>query len=153
MRFYWFVLGVIFVLSSCVPNRKVVYLQKDDVNKKNLSTDTVMRSYNMQIKEYKIQPLDILSLRLESLTEEEFDFIAKLYPQQQQTNSSGVNPATSGFLVDNNGEIEFPVVGKIKFAGLTVFEAQTKMQEVFKPFLKDPVAMVRLLNFRFTVIG
>jgi polysaccharide export outer membrane protein len=44
-------------------------------------------------------------------------------------------------------------VGKIKFAGYTVFEAQDNLQEKFKNFLKDPVARVRLMNFRFTVLG
>lgn len=152
MRFCWYVLGIVFVFTACIPNKKIVYLQKDDVNKKDLPGDSVVRTYNLQVREYTIQPLDILTFRMESLTEEEYDFIAKLYPQNQNGNS-GANPQTSGFLVDNNGEIEFPVVGKIKFAGLTVFQAQNKLQEVFKPFLKNPVARVRLLNFRFTVVG
>jgi polysaccharide export outer membrane protein len=45
------------------------------------------------------------------------------------------------------------VVGKIRFGGLTVFQAQDSLQMAFKAFLKDPVARVRLLNFRFTVLG
>ncbi|MEQ8426135.1 MAG: polysaccharide biosynthesis/export family protein, partial [Cyclobacteriaceae bacterium] len=59
----------------------------------------------------------------------------------------------NGFLVDNYGEIEFPVVGKIKVANLSIFECQNKLQEVFLPYLKNPVARVRLLNFRFTLLG
>jgi polysaccharide export outer membrane protein len=153
MRFLLIVVGAIFLFSSCVPNRKIVYLQRDDVNKKNLPTDTILRTYDLDIQEYKIQPLDILSIRIESLTEEEFDFIAKLYPTQQGGNNSGTNLLINGFLVDNNGEIEFPVVGKVKFGGMTVFSAQEKLQEIFKPYLKNPVARVRLLNFRFTVLG
>jgi polysaccharide export outer membrane protein len=115
--------------------------------------DSVLRSYDLNIREYRIQPLDILHIRLESLTDEEFDFMAKLYPVQQGTNSGGMNLLLTGFLVDNNGEIEFPVVGKIKFAGLSVFEAQDRIQEAFGAFLKNPVARVRLLNFRFTLVG
>jgi polysaccharide biosynthesis/export protein len=152
-RIWLFFFAAVLVLGSCVPNRKYVYLQKDDLNKKNLPKDTVVRSYNMNIREYKIQPLDILSIRIESLTEEEFDFMEKLYPTQQQGGAGGAMLQLSGFLVDNNGDIEFPIVGKVKFSNLSVFEAQDKLQEIFKAYLKNPVARVRLLNFRFTVLG
>lgn len=130
-----------------------MYLQKDDLHKKDNPTDTTLRAYNMNIREYKIQPLDVLYIRIESLTEDEFNFIAKLYPNQQLGGQNAANQLINGFVVDNNGEIEFPVVGKIQFSGLSIFEAQEKLQLIFKQFLKDPVARVRLLNFRFTVLG
>jgi polysaccharide export outer membrane protein len=97
--------------------------------------------------------LDILSIRIESLTDEEFDFMSKLYPMDQGGGGGGQNLLLRGFLVDQEGKIEFPVVGKIRFGGLTVFQAQDSLQMAFKAFLKDPVARVRLLNFRFTVLG
>jgi polysaccharide export outer membrane protein len=145
--------GAAIFLSSCVTNKKIVYLQKDDVNKKDLPKDTVVRTYMSNIDDYTIQPLDILSIRVESLTDKEFDFLEKLYPSDQISGGNQANLLLNGFLVDNNGEIEFPVVGKIKFSGLSVFQAEEKLQEVLKVYLKDPVARVRLLNFRFTVLG
>lgn len=151
-RLIWLFSIAVICLSSCVPNKKIVYLQKDDVNKKDLPKDSIVRSYDLVIKEYKIQPLDILSIRLESLTEEDFDFMSKLYPIQGGGNSLA-NLLISGYLVDNNGEIEFPVVGKVMVAGLSIFECQERFQQVFAPYLKNPVARVRLLNFRFTVLG
>jgi polysaccharide export outer membrane protein len=85
--------------------------------------------------------------------------LSKLYPIVDQSGGGGgggangaVNPI-NGFLVDNNGEIEFPVVGKLKFGGLNVFEAQEMLREAFKLYLKDPVARIMLMNFRFTVLG
>jgi len=106
------------------------------------------------IREYKIQPLDILSIRIESLTEDEYNFMAKLYPNlEQQGGGNSGSQLINGFLVDNNGDIEFPVVGKLKFAGLNVFEAQSMLRDTLSPYLKDPVARVGLLNFRFTVLG
>src|SRR5687767_3292631 len=111
-RILWSLLVLALMLSACVPNKNYVYLQKNDVNKKNLPTDSVVRTYDMQIVEYRIQPLDILSVRLESLTEDEFDFMSKLNPTPQGGGNAAANPALSGFLVDNIGEIEFPVVGR-----------------------------------------
>lgn len=155
VRIWIFFLSALLFLGSCVPNRKYVYLQKNDL-KTDVPTDSVVRSYDLKVEEYRIQPLDIISLRIESLTEEEFDFISKLYPLEIGATSGGgggQNNTSRGFLVDQNGEIEFPVVGKLKFGGLTVFEAEQNVKQIFKAFLKDPVARVRLLNFRFTILG
>lgn len=154
-RIFWLLAGIVVLLNACVPNRKIVYLQKDDLHKKDVVLDSAVRDYDLKIREYRIQPLDILSIRIESLTEEDFDFISKLYPNVQQQSGGGgaANAFLNGFLVDNNGEIEFPVAGKIKLAGLSLFEASEKLQDAFKAYLKDPVARVQLLNFRFTVLG
>jgi polysaccharide biosynthesis/export protein len=125
-------------------------MQKGDLKAKNLPLDTVVREYTLNIKEYRIQPLDLLFIRIESLTEQDYDFISKLYPVQ----AGGANQQLiNGFLVDNQGMIEFPVVGKIKLSGLSLFEAQLRLNEAFKTYLKSPVSRVRLLNFRFTVLG
>ena len=152
IRIWLFFFSAVLFLGSCVPNRNYVYLQKDDVKRKDMVRDSVLRSYDLQIKDYKIQPLDILSVQIESLTEDEFDFMNKLNPSQQGGGMAG-NPLLMGFLVDNNGSIEFPVIGKINVSGFTTFMLETKMQELFKVFLKNPVARVRLLNFRFTILG
>lgn len=150
----------LLALASCVPNRKYTYVQQNDVRKTDMPRDTVVRQYAMNIEEYKIQPLDILSIRIESLTPEDYDFITKLYPIVDQMGggggsggSTGAQNSINGFLVDNTGHIEFPVAGKLKFAGLTVFEAQEMLRKSFLPYLKDPVARIMLMNFRFTVLG
>ncbi|MGE0588542.1 MAG: polysaccharide biosynthesis/export family protein [Cyclobacteriaceae bacterium] len=144
---------VAWMSYSCVPNKKFVYLQKEDVNKKDLPKDSVVRSYNLQIRDYTIQPLDILSVNVESLTNEEFDFMNRLIPAGQGQGLGQNGLLLSGFVVDQAGEIEFPIIGKIKFSGLNIFEAQEKLQGVLKSYLKNPVARIRLLNFRITVLG
>ncbi len=142
-----------FFIQACVPNRKIQYLQHNDVNKNNIQVDTLLRTYDLKVEEYRIQPLDILDIRIESLTEKDFDFIERLYPIQQRGIMQGQNILINGFLVDNNGEIEFPVMGKLRFSGLTVFEAEHMLQRALVPYLNNPVVRIRLLNFRFTVIG
>lgn len=141
------------MIQGCVPNRKIQYLQKNDVNVKRVPVDTVLRTYTLNIREYKIQPLDILDIRVESLTEKDFDFMERLYPLQQRTGAQAQNILLNGFMVNNSGEIEFPVLGKLKFSELTVFEAERMLQEALKPYLNNPVVRIRLLNFRFTVLG
>jgi len=153
----WFLAALLF-LGSCVPNKNYVLLQKNDVNKKDLPKDTILRSYQLQLSNYKIQPQDLLSVNVETLTPDEYNFIKELNPSQGNANSNmGGNRAggmlLSGYLVDNEGMVEFPVIGKVKLAGLSVFEAETKMKEVLAGYLRDPIIRIRLLNFRFSFVG
>jgi hypothetical protein len=67
MRLIYF-LALCLLISSCVTNKKYVYLQKDDVNVKDLPKDTIVRTYDLQKYEYRIQPEDNISVRFESLT-------------------------------------------------------------------------------------
>lgn len=148
---FWLIAGIF--LSSCVTNKKYVYLQKDDVNAKDLPKDSVVRSYDLQNYEYRIQPEDNISVRFESLTPEEYDIFNRNVQQNQMQNLNQGNAILIGELVDPAGEITYPVVGKVHVEGLTVYEIQTKLQALADEYLESPVVKVRLINFRFTILG
>lgn len=141
--------------AGCVTNKKYVLLQKDDVNAKNLPKDSVVRTYPARKYEYKIQPEDNISVRFESLTAKEFDIFNRNMGQvqNQAMNLNQGNAILIGELVDPQGEISYPFVGKVKVGGLTVYEAQQKLQELANNYLESPVVKVRLINFRFTILG
>ena len=143
------------LLSSCVTNKKYVYLQKDDVNVKDLPKDSLMRTYDLPDYEYRIQPEDILSVRFESLTPQEYDIFNRnmMMQQQQNMNLAQGGALLIGELVDPNGEIVYPVIGKVKVAGYTVYEIQERLQQLADQYLESPVVRVRLINFRFTILG
>ncbi len=151
-------LAVLLLNSGCVINRKYQYLQKEDVNlaTNKAPKDSVLRQYELDDFEYKLQPEDIISIKVYSLTPPEYNFFTLKEGQgntafnQYQT---GISSLVNGYLIDEEGMIEFPVVGKIKISGLTVFEAQQKIQQIAEQYLDSPVTEVRLLNFRFTVLG
>ncbi|MEQ8476384.1 polysaccharide biosynthesis/export family protein [Fulvivirga sp.] len=145
------VLAVLF-FSSCVPNRKLVYLQSENELNQDFPTDTVLRSYDLVNYEYRIQSEDILSIRIESLTEDEYNIFANL----QQGTGGGANQnnlAIGGYLVDRNGEIQFPEVGKVKISGLTLHQTEERITEIATRFLSAPAVKVRLLNYRISVLG
>ena len=147
-----FFLFIAFAAASCVTNRKYQMMQKNDVNKQNMKPDSVFRNYTVEKFDYKIQTNDILSVRFESLTPKEYDFLSK------GSEANSANPFVGGALllgdlVDERGEIPFPVVGKVKVIGLSVFEAQDYLQSVANKYLESPIVKVRLLNYRITLLG
>lgn len=119
----------------------------------NSAKDSISRSYPQENFNYKIQPQDILSVRFESLTPDEYNFFSKNQSLQNAANFAMQNPLLFGELVDEQGEISFPVVGKVKVQGLTIFEIQQKLQQLANQYLESPVVKVRLLNFRVTIMG
>jgi polysaccharide biosynthesis/export protein len=148
----WSSFFLLVSLASCVPNRKYVYLQKNDLMKDDLPKDSVVRHYAIDTFQYRIQPNDILSIRFESLTSKDFDFLSS-----GQSNTGNipiqVNPLLIGELVDEQGFVFYPVIGKVKVAGYTVFEVQEKLRTMATQYLDSPVVKVRLLNFRSTILG
>ena len=151
------VLGVVCLLfSACVPNKKLVYFQKEDLKRrKDIPKDTVLRTHPLSIQEYRIQPLDLLSITFETISEDNdtFDFLSKLNPQVRAGGNIGASMALGGVMVDTEGVVEYPVLGKIRVAGLTLFAAEDSLQDVAGKFLPDVIVRVRMLNFRFTVLG
>ncbi len=65
----------------------------------------------------------------------------------------GMVSPVMGYLVDSNGEIEFPKIGRIKVAGKQMTSIQKELEAVLADYVKYPAVAVRRLNFRVTVIG
>lgn len=150
----WLYLSLLALcFGACVPSKKLVYYQKDDLKRrKEIPKDTVLRSHHLSFQEYKIQPLDLLSINFETLSEENdaFDFLSKISPQTRQS----VNAALlNGIMVDTNGEIEYAVLGKIRVGGLTLFQAKDLIQSIASKYLPDVIVRIRMLNFRFSILG
>lgn len=122
--------------------------------KGELSIDTMVREYSVIPYDYKIQPNDLVSVRFESLSAKEFDFLsANMAQNNSGTNLTQGNALLIGELVDDNGKILFPYIGKVKVGGLTVFEMQDSLQKVANQYLESPIVKVRLLNYRITILG
>ncbi len=140
--------AVLLLTTSCVPNRKYVYFQMDDVKTQPEEVDTVTRLYNIDKNEYRIQPNDALYVSFESLTAEKFDFL-----KRQGGIQAGSTIIFNSELVDPAGEISLPVINNVKVSGMTVFEVQDTLQHLANLYLESPTAKVRIANFRFTVLG
>lgn len=148
---------LILLSNACVVNKKVQYLQKEDVNLKSdaLVKDSIYRTYELSDFEYKLQPEDVISVKFYSLTPDEFNFFTLKGGNGNSFNQfqNGAAALVNGYLIDENGAVEFPVVGLVKIKNMTVYQAQNEILEMAKQYLESPVVEVRLLNFRFTLLG
>ena len=150
---FLFVVFLGFVVYSCVPNKKVLYLQGNTDLHENVPKDSVLRHHEILPYDYKLQDEDALSIQISSLTPKEYDFFSLGLPQNSANLSNQNSGALHGYLIDPEGNIEFPVVGKVQLAGLTIYEAEQKIKKIAEEYLEQPMVRVRLLNFRFTVVG
>lgn len=138
-------LCLLIVLSSC-SNRNLVYF-----------SDLPTTDSNTPIKNYdppKIQPDDILSVTVSSLNpESNVLFNNVLLPTSSGNNNIIAQKIDEGYLVDKDGFINFPVIGKINLSGLTKEQATEKMTGLIKEHVKTPIVNIRFVNFKVTVIG
>jgi polysaccharide export outer membrane protein len=137
-------LFVISLMNSCVTPKKVVYF--NDLKKDTLYPNPIEMPESVKFVDPKILPNDILGVNIQTVTQNEGNTpIASV--------SSAADPRTGGYLVDKNGYIELSLIGFVKVAGLTTAEAREVIKQKAKEFYKDPVVIVRILNFEITVTG
>jgi polysaccharide biosynthesis/export protein len=140
-------LCLLVVFSSCA-KRNLVYFS-------DLPTGS---DFKTPVKNYsapKIQADDILSISVSSLNpESNVLFNNVLLPTASYANAQVIaSKIDEGYLVDKNGFINFPVIGKINLAGLSKEEATEKMTGLIKEHVKNPIVNIRFVNFKVTVIG
>lgn len=151
--YYVFFLALIVgnFLMSCVQNKQLAYFQEEP---NRVDALTVAARYVP-----KIQPGDVLSVQVSSLNPEASSFfnpyaaIADRGNMQPMITSSTPLPAQNGYLVDNTGSIELPVLGKVNVADQTVSQMRNLLRELLKEYLKEPTVNIRNLNFRISVMG
>lgn len=142
----WLFILSAFSLTSCLTNKKLVYFS-------NLRDSSFVANY----KDFapKIQKGDILFVAISSSDQKSsliFSSPNSISVPQSQALGGNVVP-TNGFLVESDGCIFMPKLGKIKAEGKTKYSLTTEIQDSLLPYLKDPVVNIRFMNFRVTVLG
>jgi polysaccharide export outer membrane protein len=141
MRFFS-LLALLFaaLIFSCTPQKAVSnnYLEKpSDTSGKELIAHTIP----------VIQKNDLLAIRV-------FSAANGIEPRTEAPyNLSGEQGGNTGYLVDMNGDIEYPQIGVIHVEGLTREELATLIKTKLQGQLNQPSVIVRFLNYRITVLG
>lgn len=145
----------VFGLSSCRHISDVAYFQpgNEDSRKKVFSNKNAPAP---TIYEYLIQQNDILSIYVSSLSPEASSFFNTIAPVERSEQSSLGNYSTRtdiGYLVDGQGMIDLPLVGKVKVAGLSTSVASDTLTNRLERFLQVPSVRIYVQNFKVTILG
>ena len=140
LRLLCIVLLTSILLTSCATKKEVVYFQ-------NAS------SYETLVDKHKFTPKfkvdDLVSIYISTLDNE----ASAPFNLFRGASEGGIRAEQVDYLVDEQGEIDFPVVGKVKIAGLSPEETRVMLRERLSEYLKDPIINIRLRNFSVTVLG
>ena len=140
-----------FLLTACQSYKKVPYFQNVEV----------VNEAEQQEKLYdaKIMPKDLLTIVVSCTNPElaiPFNLTVASNAGIAVSTSSYVTtqPVLQPYLVDNEGNINFPVLGELKLEGLTKREAEQLIIDKLKPYMKEtPIVTVRMVNYKISVIG
>ena len=137
------------VLTSCVSTKNITYFQ---------NKDQIDASLSKQLFDAKIMPKDILQIQVFSMTpeaSEPFNLLKSSAAATSSTTNTNQN-SVFNYLVDNDGNIVMPIIGKMHLGGLTKNEAEALIAGKIKPFLSENenvVVHVRMMNYKYAVLG
>lgn len=145
---------ILLSTTSCVSEKKIVYLQGAD-------TLYAVPQQILQAFELKIQPDDELAISVASKNPEliqRFNNNTLIGGGSNTSTGSNTTNTTSRvayFLVDKDGNIEFPIFGTVNTKGLSCKELSKQLQERFinEGWIKDAVVSVKVMSFKVTVLG
>ncbi|MDY3979383.1 MAG: polysaccharide biosynthesis/export family protein [Tidjanibacter sp.] len=147
-----FSLLLVMFLSSCGSYKDLAYFQ-----------DVVSNDVNGAIQGANVVKVgDILTISVSSSNPELaipynlFAARSQIANSVSQANSSNriiTNVSYEGYTVDSNGDITFPVLGRLRVAGMTRQEIAAMLQQRLADVMPDPVVTVTFINFYITVIG
>lgn len=149
----FFLIGLCACLSSCVSSKELVLYQNSGVG-----TDTIaiLPRYIPTIKAG-----DVLSVQVSSLSPEASAFfnpysmitMAERSGMPQQVTPTTPMAYTPGYLVNEDGQIELPLAGRLSVQGLTNTQAAAKIKQKLLEYLKEPTVNVRNMNFQISISG
>lgn len=150
MKKYFFLLLVATVmLSSCGSVKNVAYLQ---------NSDYIDFNHSEYLYDARIMPKDVLTITVNTVNPEAAEPYNLIVRSTLRTGSS---IGTSGgslqtYLVDNNGTIEFPVLGTLQVGGMTKAQCEQMIHDKLRPYMnaaENPVVTVRMSNYKISVLG
>ena len=133
------VFAAVCLLTSCASPKNVTYFQ---------NREAIEKAVQGYLVDARIMPKDVLTITVSTTTPEaakQFNLVTPTSQTQLQT-----------YLVDNEGMINFPVIGQLKVGGMTKTEAEKLITEKITPYLaesQNPVVTVRMSSFSISVLG
>jgi polysaccharide export outer membrane protein len=146
---------IICIVSSCSSPKKTIYFNTNEKQNENLASLDMNKPDDVIITADDIVAINVSSI--DALTQKEivtvFNEGGVPYSIAAQAGNIGVANGLKGYLVNPDGVIDFPVIGKTKIIGLTPSQAREVLREKLSQYIKSPVVEVRIINFKVTLLG
>lgn len=142
---------VLIFTSSCASKKKINYFQ-DKSESDTTAIKSIQTNYTPVFQKDDFLAISVSSMDLESIKPFMVNDPTSLSSSQSPSYNSGT-AASSGYLIDANGNIDFPVIGKIHVAGLNRMEATELLKTALLVYVSNPVVNIRIQNFKITVLG
>lgn len=134
--------------TSCSTNKNLVYMQGKEFDEEEAI---------VKLNEIKVQPLDRVSIVVSCKEPEIARQFNLVYTEARlgQSATTQTGSRVASYTVDSDGDIDFPIVGKIHIAGLTRQQISEKIADILKKghWINDPIVTVEFANLHFTVLG
>jgi len=143
-------LVAIVMLSSCGNVKNVAYLQNSDYIDFNRSE---------YLYDAHIMPKDVLTITVSTVNPEASAPYNLIVRNTLTSTSSSIGTSSGSlqtYLVNNNGTIEFPVLGTLQVGGLTKAQCEQMIHDKLRPYMnasENPVVTVRMSNYKISVLG
>jgi polysaccharide export outer membrane protein len=136
------------MLTSCTLTKQVIYLndlEKVDSGKLNAAqsafANPIQKNDQLWITVGGSNPTDLVALNSANGM------------GTATGGTSAINGAAVGYLVEGDGRIQIPYIGKVQAEGLSRLQLEDTLTTLFKDYTKNPVVNVRFLNYNYSVIG
>lgn len=144
-RFIILSILAITISTSCASRKDLIYFQDEPLSGGYIDSSPEQLFYKaddiLTINVSAADPVAAKPFNLATVTES-FDLMEATGRERMQN-----------YLVDYNGNIEFPVLGTLHIAGMTRIELTEMLKEKVREYAKDPIINIRLVNFTVTIIG
>jgi polysaccharide export outer membrane protein len=138
-------IGLAFLIGSCVPIKRLSYLQEGEEKP----------DYQMQRSSYLLQANDILSITIRSYDLETSQYFNISNTSNQRLQAGDILFYLQGYSVDLEGNINLPILGQVDVAGKTIAEIQVLVETALKPYFTEEAVnvTVQLAGIRYAVVG
>ena len=131
---------IVLIVTSCASRKEIVYFQDAG------QFETIVDKNSFTTK-FKVD--DVVGIYISTLSKE----ASEPFNLYRGSSEGGVRPEQVDYIIDKDGEIDFPVIGKIKIVGLSPEELRVLLRQKLKDYLVDPIINIRLKNFTVSVLG
>lgn len=142
--FYFIVFIATISLNSCNTRKNVVYFQTAE-------SASSAANYTPVFKVDDLVSITVMSDNVE--TAAPFNLPVTTGTLNSNSGYTTGNPERSGYLIDENGNVNLPILGQLHVAGMKRTEVVNLLEEKLKSYINNPVVNIQILNYKISVLG